>query len=516
MFQYRFYKNSLVIVLIFFHLQVIAQFPATINLSSYLDGEAGFQVVGEDTSETSIGNSMTSSVDINGDGLDDIFICTTNEGIKEKGACYVIYGSTVNLPETVNLSAVFGNTGFKILSSNNNERLGATIVPAGDFNHDGLDDLLLTSSGVDSSFIIFGRSENFQNTFDLSTLDNTHGVAINGNRENIGLGRRSLSSAGDVNHDGIDDLIIGYSASDAFNGYAYIIYGSENPPASIDLDSLNGMNGFSIKPINSGLETDYSVNRLGDINNDGIDDVIIGNSRANANAVKEAGASYVIFGNKSGFGDSFELSSLDGSNGFIINGIMTDDASGNAVSSAGDLNDDGIYDILIGAFGTKNFNKSFFDGTAYVLYGSATPFPETINLSDIDGINGFAIPGIASAAYLGSHVNFAGDLNNDGLDDISISADREQSLGGAVYILFGNKQGFNHPFDLSTLDGENGFKVPSKGGRHFLGPTGPTGDFNDDGIDDFHVGAPGVSFSRGEAYVIYGRQKDLIFTNGFE
>ena len=87
------------------------------------------------------------------------------------------------------------------------------------------------------------------------------------------------------------------------------------------------------------------------INGDGFDDIIIGAFQADPNGNYNAGESYVVFGAASGFGASLDLSSLDGSNGFVINGIDSRDYSGESVSGAGDINGDGFDDIIIGALG---------------------------------------------------------------------------------------------------------------------------------------------------------------------
>jgi len=117
---------------------------------------------------------------------------------------------------------------------------------------------------------------------------------------------------------------------------------------TIDISSLDGTNGFIINGIDPGDFSGWSVSGVGDVNGDGIDDLIIGAIGGNLGGFN-AGESYVVFGSNSGFVSPFELSSLDGSNSFIINGISPNDYSGGSLSRAGDVNGDGIDDLLIGA-----------------------------------------------------------------------------------------------------------------------------------------------------------------------
>ena len=114
-----------------------------------------------------------------------------------------------------------------------------------------------------------------------------------------------------------------------------------------------------------------SVSAAGDVNGDGIDDFIIGADGADPNGNIGAGESYVVFGSNAGFGASLELSALDGTNGFVINGIDRDDDSGVSVSAAGDVNGDGIDDIIIGAI-RADPNGNNFAGESYVVFGSTT------------------------------------------------------------------------------------------------------------------------------------------------
>ena len=107
-----------------------------------------------------------------------------------------------------------------------------------------------------------------------------------------------------------------------------------------NLSDLNGSNGFAINGIAAYDQSGESVSSAGDVNGDGFDDLIIGAVAADPNGIFGAGQSYVVFGSNSGFAAGLNLSSLDGSNGFAINGIAADDGSGRSVSSAGDRSEE--------------------------------------------------------------------------------------------------------------------------------------------------------------------------------
>ncbi|MBU7586378.1 MAG: FG-GAP repeat protein, partial [Nostoc sp. TH1S01] len=162
---------------------------------------------------------------------------------------------------------------------------------------------------------------------------------------------------------------------------------------ALNLSDLNGSNGFVINGIDNLDFSGFSVSNAGDINGDGIDDLIIGAYRADPNGQNYAGESYVVFGSRNGFGASFNLSSLDGSNGFVINGIDEFDFSGRSVSGAGDINGDGIDDLIIGASGADSNGQSDA-GESYVVFGSRNGFEASFNLSSLDCSNGFGIKGI--------------------------------------------------------------------------------------------------------------------------
>ncbi|MEM9276420.1 MAG: hypothetical protein AAGA80_26235, partial [Cyanobacteria bacterium P01_F01_bin.143] len=278
----------------------------------------------------------------------------------------------------------------------------------------------------------------------------------------------SVSSAGDVNGDGIDDIIISARNADpngSESGESYVIFGSNTGfGSSLELSSLDGSNGFVLNGIAENDFSGWSVSSAGDVNGDGIDDIIIGARNADPNG-SGSGESYVIFGNNTGFGSSLELSSLDGSNGFVLNGIDSSDFSGWSVSSAGDVNGDGIDDIIIGARNADpNGSES---GESYVVFGHNTGFGSSLELSSLDGNNGFVLNGINADDWSGFSVSSAGDVNGDGIDDLIIGArladPNGQNDAGESYVVFG-RANFNSIID-STPTGDNNLNGTSSGDR---------------------------------------------------
>ncbi|MEH6523688.1 beta strand repeat-containing protein, partial [Sulfitobacter sp.] len=498
----------------------------TVFSLSSLDGTNGFRIDGIDAYDYS-GRSVSSAGDVNGDGIDDLIIGAFRadpNGTSSAGESYVVFGDTGGFSSSLSLSALDGSNGFRIDGIDASDNSGQSVSSAGDVNGDGIDDLIIGaqyadpngSSNAGESYVVFGGTGGFGSSLSLSALDGTNGFRIDG-IDAGDLSGWSVSSAGDVNGDGIDDLIIGarfaYSNGASLAGESYVVFGSAGGFSSnLSLSALDGTNGFRIGGIDAYDRSGYSVASAGDVNGDGIDDVIIGAQYADPNGSSNAGESYVVFGSTGGFGPSLSLSALDGTNGFRIDGIDTDDSSGYSVASAGDVNGDGIDDLIIGAFRAEP-NGAFRAGESYVVFGGSGSFSSSLSLSALDGTNGFRIDGIDAGDLSGLSVSSAGDVNGDGIDDLIIGAFRAEPNGasraGESYVVFGSTAAFTSSLSLSALDGTNGFQIDGIDAADYSGRSvSAAGDVNGDGIDDLIIGAergdPNGNTSAGESYVIFG------------
>ncbi|MEO0425241.1 MAG: hypothetical protein AAF184_23090 [Pseudomonadota bacterium] len=416
----------------------------------------------------------------------------------------------------------------------------------GDINGDGIDDFAVgapaasgqaTASGA--AIVVFGRADtpypailNIDDLFEFNGGDGSDGFTVRGSfvtAENTGV---SVSAAGDVNGDGIDDLLIGARLR------AWVLYGRDGPggdrfEADVQLSNIpfdsEATRGFELA--GAGVSGAQGVIGPADVNGDGIDDIIVSNPDAAVDGETGVGRVYVLYGRDDGdstpFPSSVDLEQLpegDGSEGFVITGIKPRDGIGEALG-VGDFNGDGRVDLLIGA-PFANVNQVVQAGQAYLVYGRPVndPFPAVFSLRTLqeafggDGSEGLIINGRIERGNAGFSLASAGDVNDDGMDDVLLGSFLTDTTGEA-YLLYGCSSACAGipALDLVELfpgaggDGSRGavligIRLGDLTGSAVSGP----GDVNGDGIDDLLIGAeragPGGRNGAGRVYLVFGRQ----------
>jgi len=388
--------------------------------------------------------------------------------------------------------------------------LGESVNKIGDINGDGYDDIVIGAPShcpmfQGAVYIVYGRATSNLCDIDLHTMRldpaTTGFIILGGSLTFIGT---FVSSAGDINGDGYDDIVISGLEK------LYIIYGGPSSSlANINLSETvfdPAINGFTITygSTNGML---YSLAKAGDVNGDGYDDIVF----SLREVITNEGKVYIIYGGKSA-----ELSNIDlakaaldpATNGFTVYGEKD---LGISVNGAGDIDQDGYDDItFVGVDGDA--------AVAYVIYGGPKSRLSNINLRLTilnPAENGFTILGTSGHWSSASVSNF-GDVNGDGYPDFIFGFPGELDAG-RVYVIYGRPRSSLANIDLTqtSLDpAKTGFNITgnifkddfSSGFGHDVSIVG---DINQDGYHDVLIGAPSMSdeqepSDRGKSYVVYG------------
>jgi hypothetical protein len=415
--------------------------------------------------------SVTSIGDFDADGNEDFAIGYPS--MLTSGVAFIVLGRDSLQFDPSSFSS--GSEGVKIVGAHENDMLGAAIEAAGDVNGDGFADCLIGAPGVGTSatadvgavYVIFGKTGPYTDIHIFKLVTGIHGFAIFGEASNMRLGssHTSLRGAfGDINGDGIDDFAVASSNADYAErnaaGMVYVIYGKPASEAVTDIDLAHelGDAGVKIGGAAVGDKIGTSISGAGDVNGDGIRDLLIGCAGSSPEGREGAGAAYVVYCTE-------DMADIDlaefetGDAGVKILGAAAAHMLGTTVSNAADLNGDGLADLVLGAPGAHT-ELGHDVGCVHVIYGSNAQQTNDIDLADFEAgpETGYTVCGNTAGAKLGSAVAHAGDVNQDGIDDVLLStADHDDT----VYVLYGDDSGEGHTDIELTEEGDSCYVLSS-------------------------------------------------------
>ena len=398
------------------------------------------------------------------------------------------------------------------------ERVGFSLSGVGDVNKDGYADFAIGAPHTNptdpdpshrdagSVYLILGKPTGLQ--YDVS-LDGGADAHFWGKFVFDAVGAE-IGTKGDINGDEYGDILIGAPSgnSETNPGYAFLIFGNESADWGTNF-ILRDQADASFYGETSGHLAGNSVDIIGDLNDDGYDEFLIGAEKA-SDIGNDAGKIYLFKGSAQGWQRETPITQAFA----IFHGTHNDGRAGKCVRGVGDVNGDGIPDFAIGAW------EHEVGGRVYLIFGrSSMNWGTQYSLDDADVIftgenylQGYGKAGFKIAA--------AGDLNGDHIDDFLIGDFGYEVSRGKVYIIFGKNTGWND-IDLSASDASYAGEARDDWAGFDIDGNF---DYNNDGYADFLVGSPYNDFNgeiAGLAYLIDGRQdnwqngQSLLFNNGY-
>ncbi|MFW9767553.1 MAG: hypothetical protein ACFFF9_04490 [Candidatus Thorarchaeota archaeon] len=465
-------------------------------VSSFESGQ-GIAITGTNSGGT-LGMHFVSIGDVNGDSIDDFLV---GELLNHEGRVYLFHGRPDSSWEEMTVEdadASFVGEGY-------NNWFGRWTAGLGDIDGNGYADFAISAirnnnaaSQAGKVYIFLGGSNTI---WGLDTPATQSNISITGEAvwDNIGHG---VYGIGDTNGDNYDDFIVSSFSDEGGldSGQLYLFYGR---PQGQWLDTYSAAEANASWIGNPGDYVSMDASGIGDVNNDGYTDFAIG-AWTNQTSVSHRSV-YLILG---GAGTNWTMDQpISLSNASLIGrnntGLGLDFWSLNWVSGAGDVNGDSFDDILVGAYDEDDGGSN--SGTTYLFLGRSTEsWTHNITFSNANA----SFVGESANDWSGSSVGGAGDVNGDSFDDFVIGAPSPfditvaQGRGRAYLILGGPSQSLEMDTPLANADFiYEPEQVNAAYGMHVQG----IGDVNDDGLDDFAIGAPYFDTDQtnvGKTYII--------------
>jgi hypothetical protein len=412
-------------------------------------GENGFYPDGFEEDDA-FGISLENIGDLDNDGVQDLAVGAAfdeNSTGSGEGAVYILL-MYINGSVKDNVKIASGENGFYPLGLNEWDYFGSSISNIGDLDNDGVQDLAVgatqdenstSNDGAGAVYILFMHTNG-------SVKDNVK-IALGESGfypmglDSIDYFGSSISNIGDLDNDGVQDLAVGaYNDENSTGngeGAVYILFMHINGSVKDNVKIASGENGFDPNGLDAGDGFGFRVSNMGDLDNDGVQDLAVGAAFDENSTGSGEGAVYILLMYINGsVKDNVKIAL--GENGFNPNGLDAGDAFGTGIANIGDLDNDGIQDLAVGAYNDENSTGNG-EGAVYILFMHINGSVKN-NTKIALGENGFNPNGLdAGDRFSVSLTNF-GDLDGDGIVDLAVGSQADENSTsitneGALYIL---------------------------------------------------------------------------------